>query len=695
MKRLDQISVQYLRGVGPRRKKRFERLGVESLEDLLYFFPRRYEDRREVTRLSDLKAGEWQTVSGTVLRCSGRKSWHTKKHVYEVEIGDSQSRLVCVWFNRPYLDRYLKVGQHLVLYGKVDIYKNRLQLVSPDYEIISDDEDERLLSMGRIVPIYPLTRGMTQRYLRQTVKGLLEQYACQIIETLPYSVRQHHQLENIVKSLLNIHFPESTQAQDDAYRRISFEEFFLFQVSVFLRRLNIIQKQGICHAITDDFCLGFEKLFPFSFTPSQKQVISEIRTDLACNRPMHRLLQGDVGSGKTLVALFGCMAAVQNGYQAAVMAPTEILARQHFDVFSKVFASSSWRDRVVKLFVASSDRKKYAQDLEEIRLGNVDLVIGTHALIQDKVEFKHLSFAVIDEQHKFGVRQRALLFQKGINPDILVMTATPIPRTLCLTLYGDLDVSVIAELPPQRGIVRTLVFSSREEADAYHVVQRAVRQGEQAYIIYPVIDDSEKMDLKSADQMFKRFQKHEFQGFRVGLIHGKMQARKAHQVMQDFKDHQIDILVATTVLEVGVDIPNATVMLIEHAERFGLSQLHQLRGRIGRGQRHAQCLLIADPVTQDAQARIRAMASTNNGFQIAEQDLKIRGPGEFFGRHQHGLNELRIANPLAQMDILKAAREEASDVTQRDPTLKKQDNTVIREAILRRYPHYLANILSG
>lgn len=692
---LSDISIQYLKGVGPQRKKVFERLGVETVEDLLYFFPRRYEDRRQMTPLAKLKIGEWQTVTGKILNHSGRRSWYTKKHVYEMELGDETSRVFCVWFNRPYLDRYFKLGQQVIVYGKVDLYKDRFQIVSPDYEIITDDEEDKALSVGRIVPVYPMTRGMTQRSLRKSAKQCLEKYVANLQDVLPYSIRKKYALSNLVKSLWNIHFPESLEDQVTAYRRVSFEEFFLFQISVLLRRQSIVTKDGIAHAISDEFCRDFERLFSFVLTQSQKDVIKEVAKDLKSNSPMHRLLQGDVGCGKTVVAFFGCLVSVRNGHQAAIMAPTEILARQHYENLLKVLSSSPFSDVRACLLISDQDTKSRARLLSEVQQGTIDIVIGTHALIQDAVNFRSLSFVVIDEQHKFGVRQRALLSAKGKNPDVLVMTATPIPRTLCLTLYGDLDVSTINEIPPGRGNLRTALFAQQDAGKAYEIVRQAVARGEQAYIVYPIIDESEDLDLKSAQEMYKTLQKGELKGFRLGLLHGQMKKQQTQDVMRQFLNKELDVLVATTVLEVGVDVPNATVMVVEHADRFGLAQLHQLRGRIGRGALDAQCVLTADLATPQAQARLEVLLSTRDGFQIAQQDLLIRGPGEFFGRHQHGLNELRIANPQTQLDILEEARQEAIGILAKDPKLSGVNHAIIQKTILTRYPSYLGNILSG
>ncbi len=714
---LSNISIQFVKGVGPQRKKIFERLGVYTVEDLFYLFPRRYEDRREITPLNNLKVGQHQIVMGKILQLAARKSWHTNKHVYEMEVGRDQHRLFCVWFNRPYLDRYFKQGQDIVVYGKVDLYKDRLQMVSPEYELISDDEEDQRLSIGRIVPVYPLTRGITQRYLRKAVYRALQNYGHLAQDVLPLESIAAYRLPSLSQSLEQIHFPSEIQRQQEAYRRVSFEEFFLFQVSILLRRMTIVQKEGIAHQIDQEAFDIFSRIFPFTLTASQRQVIQEIAQDLSAQAPMHRLLQGDVGSGKTVVAFFGCLVALLNGHQAAIMAPTEILARQHFEVLKETgfvhgFCCSMFKDgnlsktdhrktktRVShpKIALLLSHMPKAERDdiCQKVRQGKIDLLIGTHALIQEGVAFKNLSFVVIDEQHKFGVRQRALLSAKGKNPDVLVMTATPIPRTLCLTLYGDLDVSTLREMPPGRGKIVTRIFHPEHEQEAYALVRQAVEKGEQAYIVYPVIEESDKLELKSAQQMYRRFQKQEFKDFTLGLIHGQMNKDDAQDVMERFKNKKIDIMVSTTVLEVGVDVPNATVMLIEHAERFGLSQLHQLRGRIGRGTKDAHCLLIADPCTSEGIARIDAIEHTLDGFEIAQKDLDIRGPGEFFGRHQHGLNELKIANPEIQLDVLEQARVEAVKLTQQDPSLQNKQNAVIKEVIVRRYPNYLANVLSG
>jgi len=696
MSNLSSISIQYIKGVGPARKRLFGRLGVESVEDLLYFFPRRYEDRSRMTPLSEVRIGEYQTVSGKIMARHQRRSWYTKKHVTEIVLSDKRGRIFCVWFNQPYLENYLRPNTHLVIYGKADVYKNRLQMVAPEYEIIGDEDDEeRQLNVGRIVPIYPLTRGMTQRYLRKIVRNALDRHCDDIHDLLPVPLRNKHRLANIKRSLEAVHFPPDVQTQEEAYRRISFEEFFFFQVSAFRRRLSIVAKPGHAHGIGLDLISRFTKAFPFELTAAQKRVINEIAGDMQQSAPMLRLLHGDVGSGKTLVALFGCVAAFENKKQAAVMAPTEILAQQHYHKIHEFVDSGPFKDLRLACLVSSMRKKEKDLILEQLRSGRIDLLIGTHALLSEQVDFADLSFVVIDEQHKFGVRQRALLSTKGSNPDVLVMTATPIPRTLSLTLYGDLDVSVLDEMPPGKGNIMTRLFSRERTDEAYDIMRQKVKAGQQVYIVYPLVEESDKTDLKAAEEMYRHFRKKEFKDLRIGLVHGQMARQEADEIMQAFKNKQIDILVATTVLEVGVDVPNAGVMVIEHAERFGLSQLHQLRGRVGRGSADGLCLLVADPVTEEAEARLKAICSSTDGFKIAEQDLLIRGPGHYFGRHQHGLNELKFSNPVTQIDILELARGEAKELIHQDPGLREPAHRVIEEVIRTRYPDYLKMVEAG
>ncbi len=691
---LNDMSVQYLKGVGPARKKLFSRLGIETLEDLLYFFPRRYEDRRHLTPIAQIKTGEHQTFTGIVSKINSRRSWYTKKHLLEVTVKDQSGQVVCVWFSQPYLANYFHIGERVVCHGKVDEYKGRLQVVSPEYEIIQGEDDENL-AINRIVPIYPLTYGITQRYLRRIIKSCLDRYEKQLVDQLPVALRNKYHFYNIKRSLHLIHFPEDFKDQEEALRRISFEEFYFFQLSMILRGLSIRQKPGLAHEMSDADVLKFVNGFPFSLTKAQKKVIQEIRSNMEKSFPMLRLLQGDVGSGKTLVALFGCLTAFKNGYQSAFMAPTEILARQHYETIQGLIKAGPLKGMTIALLV--SDLKKIEKEnlYQKIKNGEIDCVIGTHALMSEDVYFRNLSFVVIDEQHKFGVRQRALLSEKGKNPHVLIMTATPIPRTLCITVYGDLDISVLDEIPRGRGKVKTQLFFEEQAPEVYKLVHKKVKEGQQAYIIYPIIEESEKLDLKAAQKMVKQFTQNEFKDCRLALVHGQMKRDESDEVMARFKKKEIDILIATTVLEVGIDVPNANVMVIEHADRFGLAQLHQLRGRIGRGAEDALCLLISDPTTDEAKQRLDAIVSTQDGFEIAEKDLMIRGPGQFFGRHQHGLNELKVANPMSQLDMLQLARQEALKLTELDPHLKTSENQSLRRVVEKRYPNYLEMVTAG
>lgn len=691
MPALNTISIQYLKGVGPARKKFFENLGVFTVEDLLFLFPRRYEDRRKMASISELKEGVWCTLVGNVCAKGGRRTFWNKKHMFELALSDEKARVCCVWFNQPYLENYFHVGDKVIVHGRVEVFNHKVQIVSPEYEIIKGDDEE--LNMARIVPVYPLTKGMTQRYLRKVMALALKEYADHLVDVLPVDVLSRQSLRPVTESIRDIHFPPDEKAQEEANRRISFDEFFMFQIAVMLRRRSLRAKKGIEHFIPETFFERFLRAFPFKLTESQQKALGEVAQDMRQKKPMLRLLQGDVGSGKTVVAFFGCLAAVTNGHQAAFMAPTEILAEQQYHALT-LYCAQGFLGEIRTAFLNSGLKKKDKEALyNRIQAGEVDVLIGTHALLEQGVEFKKLSFVAIDEQHKFGVKQRALLSAKGDNPDVLVMTATPIPRSLCLTLYGDLDVSVIDEKPKGRGTIKTYHLIS-EQADAvYKRVAEWVKKGTQAYIVYPIIEESEKADLKAAVDMFERFKENDFKDFSVGLIHGRLPKGEAEKVMEKFKNHEINVLVTTTVLEVGIDVPNANVMVIEHAERFGLAQLHQLRGRIGRSEKNAICVLLGDPQTEDGKKRIEGLLRTTDGFKIAQEDLEIRGPGQYFGRHQHGLNELRVVDPLTQLDVLEAARKEAIFIVGRDPLLK--DHGKIKDTLQQRYPEYLQRIQAG
>lgn len=682
--------IRYLKGIGPKRAKKLAQLGIQTIEDVLYFFPRRYEDRSKFSPISQLKEHQCQTIKAKILVKGQRQSWRKRGfNILEVAVGDDTGRIFCVWFNQGYLANYFKVGQTLILHARVERYENRLQLNSPEFEIVSEEEKE-LLNLGRIVPVYGLTEGLTQRYFRQIVKKTIDEYVPYLNDFLPYDIRSRNNLLNLAKSLINIHFPQELDTQKEAYRRLSFEEFLLFQILLSLRKLKKKQKKGIIHNTQGKLSEEFIERLPFELTPSQKKVIEEIRQDMARPLCMQRLLQGDVGSGKTVVAAVCALTAIQGGYQAALLVPTEILAKQHYEKIGSQVSGFKFEDKDINIGLVTSgqsdkEKKKVCQDIKE---GKVNLIVGTHALLEEGVQFKNLGLVVIDEQHKFGVGQRVLLPQKGTNPDVLIMTATPIPRTLAITIYGDLDISVIKELPAGRKPINTQWVNNSQRGALYDFIKESASNGHQVYVVYPVIEESSVMDLLSAKKMYAEFKNNLFKEFSVGLIHGKLSSLAQNKVMSQFQAGKIQILIATTVLEVGIDVPGATVMVIEHAERFGLSQLHQLRGRIGRGTEESHCILVSDTDSVDARLRLSAMIKYADGFRIAEEDLKIRGPGEFFGDRQHGLSELKIANPLTQMQLLKKARDEAVKLINLDSRLGLRQNALLKEKLLQRFPGY-------
>jgi len=697
MERLQDVSIRYLKGIGPKRAEVFQERGIRSVEDLLYYFPRRYEDRTKFSSIAGLQEGIEQTIKASVVVSGQRQSWRRRRFsITEAFVEDASGRLSCVWFNQPYLKQYLKPGTEVILYGRVERYAGKLQMTNPEFEIVSEDRDESL-NIGRVVPVYPAIEGMGQRSLRKLIKLAIDKYISRLQEILPYDIRTRHNLFNLAQSLINIHFPEDPAIQQEAYRRLAFEEFFIFQLPLAVRKSRKKEQKGIAHRMDSGLPAAFIRDLPFALTASQKAVLKEITEDMARPQPMHRLLQGDVGSGKTVVATIAAMTAIGGGYQVAFMVPTEILARQHYEKIKSQVTRHKSPDQPVRiaLLTSSIDNEEKERTLKQIKDGEINLVIGTHALLEEGVEFARLGLAVIDEQHRFGVGQRALLPQKGLNPDVLIMTATPIPRTLAITLYGDLDVSVINELPPGRKPIKTEWITDFKREWLYDRIRATVRQGRQVYIIYPIIEESFALDLLSAKKMYEEFKEKILADCSVGLIHGRLKQKEQDKIMQEFKTGKLQVLVATTVLEVGIDVANASLMVIEQAERFGLSQLHQLRGRVGRGEYESFCILVSNAATVDAKARLGAMVKYIDGFRIAEEDLKIRGPGEYFGSRQHGLSGLRIGNPLTQMQLLKYARDEAIILVEQDPRLSSRQNVLLKEKLLQRFPEYEKLMLVG
>jgi ATP-dependent DNA helicase RecG len=715
LERLEDKPVRYLKGIGPKRAQTLGKLGIHTAQDLLYYFPRRYEDRANLIPISQLREGVVQTIKGRVLAKGQRISLRRRSFsILQIAFGDDSGSISVVWFNQPYLANYFKSGTEALLYGKVERYAGRLQMSSPEFEIIAAGEDEdgqdEALHVGRITPVYPLPEGMSQRLLRRIIKRVLDDSGGGPPDFLPLDILARHNLLCLRKSLLNIHFPESLQLQSQAWRRLCFDEFFLFSLPLALRKLKKKERRGLAHTVKGELLDCFMAGLPFRLTAGQEAVVREISADMASHQPMQRLLQGDVGSGKTIVATIAAIIAVQGGFQAAMMVPTEILAKQHFEKISSqlsppeadppsaeavssggVFAlGGSYQQKKIKigLLTGSLDKKEKDLILRKIEKGEIDLVIGTHALLEETVRFKNLGLVVIDEQHKFGVGQRALLPGKGPACDVLIMTATPIPRTLAITLYADLDISVIRELPGGRKPVATLHFTGQDKDKAYILAKEQLRLGCQAFIVYPVIEESYALDIAGAKKMYAQLKSGVFKDYRLGLIHGKLKQSEQDAVMEKFRQKKLDVLVATTVLEVGIDIPNATCMIVEHAQRFGLSQLHQLRGRIGRGTQQSYCILISSEESEKVTRRLEAMVKYSDGFRIAEEDLKIRGPGEFFGERQHGLSEFKIANPLTQLQLLKSAREEAVRLVGTDAHLALRQNALLKERLLRQFPEY-------
>jgi ATP-dependent DNA helicase RecG len=676
-----------MKGVGPQRARLLERLGLLTVRDALDWFPHRYEDRRHLVPFRKLQLGEAQATGGAVVGVTPPPRGRPRVPL-QVLFRDESGFFTAKWFNQPYLAQVFKRGQRVFLYGKVVPGQGRstLAMQNPEFEIVEEDEDASL-HMGRIVPVYGLTEGLPQRPMRTLLHGVVERFAAEVPDALPEDLRMRRDLPSTAEAYRAIHFPESLEGAETARRRFVFEDFFLLQVGLAIRRRREEARAG--HAIAPPGRL-VERLLatlPFRLTAAQRRVWEEIRADLARPTPMNRLLQGDVGSGKTVVAVMALLTAIEAGFQAALMAPTEILAEQHLVT---VRALVEPLGVPVALLTSGQKGRERAAALAAVASGAVELVVGTHALIQEGVAFQRLGLAVVDEQHRFGVLQRATIRAKGQHPDVLVVTATPIPRTLALTLYGDLDVSVLDELPPGRQRITTAWRSEGKRREIYEFIRKELAEGRQAYVVYPLVEETETRDLKAATAMAGELATDVFPEHRVGLIHGRLPFEAKDAAMRAFKAGDIRVLVATTVIEVGIDVPNASVMLIEHAERFGLAQLHQLRGRVGRGSARSYCVLLASGLLSDeARQRLQAMVDTQDGFRIAEADLEIRGPGEFFGTRQAGLPEFRAANLLTDGRLLEEARQEALALVARDPGLRVPEHRPLREALLARWQERL------
>ena len=666
--------IQYVKGVGPRLAKLFEKKGILTVEDALYFLPRCYEDRSNLKKISELKAGRKETGFGEVLLSGVALYQGRKKRVFETVVGDGSGTITLKWFhgNERYLRERFKKGRQLIFSGEVRWFNYQREIHHPDVEIVDGDIEKDYLNFKRIVPIYSETEGLYQRTLRRLMKAILDGYADELSSPIPPEIVERQDLIDFSEAFRRVHFPhegEPVEAlnlqRSDAHRRIIFDEFFFLELGMALKKRGVALETGISFKTDGVLVQNLLNLLSFKLTSAQERALAEIKEDLERPHPMNRLIQGDVGSGKTVVALLTCLDVVESGYQAAIMAPTEVLAEQHFLNLRRWVEPLGVKVALLTSSVKGSEREELYRSIGN---GDIHLVIGTHAVIQEAVEFRRLGLAIIDEQHKFGVVQRGLLKKKGGNPDVLVMTATPIPRTLAMTVYGDLDVSLIDEMPPGRVPVETKVFPEPARAKVYRIVEEEVKKGRQAFIVYPLVEESEKLDLRDATRMAEHLQKEVFPEFRIGLLHGRMKSDEKEAIMMEVKEGRIQILVATTVIEVGIDIPNASVMVVEHAERFGLSQLHQLRGRIGRGRYPSKCILLAQyRSSEEARVRLRAMEKTTDGFKIAEEDLTLRGPGEFFGIRQSGLPDFRVAHIIRDTPVLIEARKEAFRLIQEEP----------------------------
>lgn len=670
-----------LNGVGPKNAESLAKLGMRTLGDMLYFFPRRYEDYTLLKPIQALMYNDVVTVLGTIQSIHNRPIRGGKQSIIEVIISDGTGSLRISFFNQPWLMNRFKQGEPISVSGKVDQYLGRIVMNSPDWESVEMEN----LHTNRIVPIYSLTERITQKWLRNQMKQVVSYWAPAVVDALPDTIKREARLVSLGEALTQVHFPDSQARLKLARERLAFDEIFYLQMGVMRQKRDWQEVEGKRFTVSDEWLGARLAALPFTLTSAQQSSLDDIRRDLDSGKPMNRLIQGDVGSGKTVIAALGAGMVVSNGAQAAIMAPTSILAEQHYRNFSNLLAGESGflQKDEIRLLVGNTPESEKEAIRQGLADGSIKIVIGTHAVIEPDVQFKELQFVVIDEQHRFGVEQRAELRSKGTNPHLLVMTATPIPRSLALTMFGDLDISVMDVMPEGRQPIATYVLRPQERERAYTMIRSQVKNGNQAFIVYPLIDESEKINVRAAVDDFETLSNQVFPDLKLGLLHGRMKPSEKDEVMLKFRDKEFDILVSTTVIEVGVDVPNSTLMLIEGADRFGLAQLHQLRGRVGRGSVASTCLLI--PTHEDAteNERLQAMATTNNGFELADLDLKLRGPGEFLGTRQAGFaSSLKMAS-ITDVALIEKAREQAKSLFERDPYLTQPEHALLAEAFER------------
>ena len=669
-------DVKYIKGVGPNRVKLLNKIGIFTLKDLITYYPRTYEDRSKPKNLYECQEGE--EVFVRAVACSRLSDIRLRgRTMQKLLIRDETATAEAMWFNQSYLKSKFEQGKEYGFYGRVSKKYGKIELMSPQF-----DEGNTTKNTGRIIPIYPLTYNLSQNNLRKIMENGIKEVYGNLEETLPNYILDEYKLEKINKAVKDIHFPESFKDFNTARTRLVFEELLSVQLALLeLKNRYMNEEKGIVFDKNVKISDVINSL-PFKLTGAQRRVLEEIEGDMESDKTMNRLLQGDVGSGKTVVAMCAAYKAVKSGYQAAIMAPTAILASQHLENFKNILEKF---DIKMELLISGITKKKKEDILQRLENGDIDIIIGTHALIEDNVKFKNLGLVVTDEQHRFGVKQRSKIASKGNNPDVLVMTATPIPRTLALILYGDLDISIIDELPPNRKKIETFAVNKNMTDRVNAFIKKQIDEGRQAYIVCPLVEENEEMDLKSVEKLYETYKNEVFPEYKVEYIHGKLKQKEKDEIMDRFKKGEIDILISTTVIEVGVDVPNSNIMVIENAERFGLAQLHQLRGRVGRGEYKSYCILKYEGKGETVRKRMKVMCDTNDGFIISEKDLELRGSGDFFGTMQHGLPEFKIANLFEDMKILKLAQEAAIKILSKDPKLEDKENMLLKRLIKDKF----------
>ena len=674
-------DVKYIKGVGPNRVTLLNKIGIFNIQDLITYYPRGYEDRSKPKNICECANGEVALIEAVAMSRLIDSRISKGRTMQKLAVMDETGQAVITWFNQPYLKSKFQTGKRYRFYGKIEFQYGKISMNAPVF-----DEIENSNNTGKIIPIYPLTYSLTQNTLRKIIENGLQKVNEQggLPETLPDYILNEYKLENINKANYDIHFPHDFEDFKKARRRLVFEELLSTQLALLqLKNNNLTDKKGITFNKEVKMSDVINTL-PFKLTKAQLRVLQEIDENMESEKSMNRLLQGDVGSGKTVVAMITAYKAVKSGYQAAILAPTAILATQHMVNFEKMLNQFNIK---CELLISGISKKKKEDILERLKNGEIDILIGTHAMLEENVEFKNLGLVVTDEQHRFGVKQRTKIAQKGQNPDVLVMSATPIPRTLALILYGDLDISIIDELPPNRKTIETFAVTNRMEERVNNFIKKQIDEGRQAYIVCPLVEESEEEDndLKAVTTLYEKCKEETFPNYKVEYIHGKMRPKEKDNIMERFKNKEIDILISTTVIEVGVDVPNANIMVIEDAERFGLAQLHQLRGRVGRGEYKSYCVLKFKGKGQNTKERMKIMCETNDGFLISQKDLELRGSGDFFGTMQHGIPDFKIANLFTDMDILKLAQEAAVKIVTDDPKLEKEENKLLKMTVKNKF----------